>query len=68
MRFRIFSLAGDMIYETNINNATSGEKSITWDLLNKSGAKVGPGLYMYELRADTGLKKYRVMKKVVVIK
>ena len=54
----IFTVAGEFVNEIkheNINNSSDG--NAWWNLRNKKGRKVAPGLYIYVVETDNGLTK-----------
>jgi len=65
---KIFNLLGELVREDELD-ATPGEnKTFSWRCDNQNGSKVGTGVYILKLIADTGSKKYVATKKQIVIR
>jgi len=49
---RIYTVAGDLIWEDQYNNQTAG--NIEWDVKNQSGEEVASGIYVYKIENPNG--------------
>ncbi|MBN1383446.1 MAG: T9SS type A sorting domain-containing protein [Elusimicrobia bacterium] len=67
LTLEIFTLLGELVYEKEWVKTTAGTYTETWALLNDSTDKVGTGVYIFRIKADTGTNSYNVSKKLVVI-
>jgi len=61
---RIYDTAGQVVRTLMQGSMTPGSYSPLWDGLNDSGARVGSGVYFYELRAGsfTSMKKMTLLR------
>jgi flagellar hook assembly protein FlgD len=68
IRVRIYTLAGDLVYEHSEYGLTTGtERNIVWDAKNQSGKSVGRGLYYVVVHEDDAEGTIQTVKKVAVI-
>jgi hypothetical protein len=49
--FKIFTVAGDLVWETS---QTEGTGTIAWDTKNLQGEEVSSGIYIFRLESQTG--------------
>jgi hypothetical protein len=61
----IFTLSGDMVDELPFDG-TTGNGSLTWDLVSRNGQDVTSGVYLYSVEADDSNFKRFVSKFVVI--
>ncbi|MBN1884482.1 MAG: hypothetical protein JW876_03020 [Candidatus Krumholzibacteriota bacterium] len=62
---RIFTVSGDLVWETVFSSAGGEDGVITWDVKNKEGRDVGSGVYVYKVEASNGDHMYG---RIVVIR
>ena len=66
MTVRIYNVAGELVWKTEVTGATA---SFKWDLRNRQGTRVTPGLYIAALEASdaqTGMKSRKLLRLAVV--
>lgn len=65
---KIYTLTGDLVRDERFSNLTAGNiSSFVWDTTNKSGRKVGRGLYFYVVREEDSQGTLQVTKKLAVL-
>ncbi|MCI0481293.1 MAG: hypothetical protein L0213_06875 [Candidatus Dadabacteria bacterium] len=62
---RIFTVAGDLVWETKHESLDGQDGIISWDVKNKEGNEVGSGVYIFRCESNTGGSVYG---RVVVIR
>jgi flagellar hook assembly protein FlgD len=62
----IFNILGEKIYTVSVSGS-QGTNSQTWDLKNKSGGRVGSGLYLVRIKASGTGGAAEALKKLVVV-
>jgi hypothetical protein len=55
---KIYSVAGDLIWETHYSDPTGEDGVVTWDVKNKHGLDVGSGVYIYRCKNVDGSDMY----------
>jgi hypothetical protein len=51
---RIYTVSGDLVWETDIYEPTGTDGVISWNTRNKSGNEVGSGVYIYKCERQDG--------------
>lgn len=64
-RIKIYTVAGDLVWETNSTQDVWKEGVVSWDVQNKEGLDVGSGVYIFRCEADGGDHVYG---RIVVIR
>ena len=64
--FTVYDLAGRAVY-SRTRSETSGPRSVRWDATNEVGELVAPGLYVWQIRADTAADEYVESGTVAVV-
>jgi uncharacterized repeat protein (TIGR01451 family) len=65
MTVRIYNIAGELVWKTEVTGASA---SFKWDLRNRQGTRVSPGLYVAALEARdpaTGVKSRKLLRLAV---
>jgi hypothetical protein len=62
---KIYTVAGDLVWETHHSSLDGTGGVVTWDVHNKHGQPVGSGVYIYKFEADSGDTMYG---RIVVIR
>jgi len=62
---KIYTVAGDLVWETHHSNPSGSNGVLSWDVRNKEGQDVGSGVYIYRCEADNGEHVYG---RIVVIR
>lgn len=55
---KIYTVAGDLVWEVHHSSLDGSGGVITWDTNNKHGQQVGSGVYIYRVESDTGDSMY----------
>lgn len=55
---KIFTISGDLVWETYHSNPDGRDGVITWNTLNKHGELTGSGVYIYKCESGTGDSVY----------
>jgi len=66
MTVRIYNIAGELVWKAEVTGAGA---SLRWDLKNREGTQVVPGLYVAVLDAHdpvTGMKDRKLLRLAVV--
>lgn len=51
---KVYTVAGDLVWETHHSNPDGTDGIVSWDVRNKEGRDVGSGVYIYRCEADGG--------------
>ena len=62
---KIFTVSGDLVWETHHSSSTGEDGIITWNVKNKRGQEVGSGVYIYRCEGSDGSGMYG---RIVVIR
>jgi len=62
---KIYTVAGDLVWETHHSSLDGTGGVITWDVNNKHGQPIGSGVYIYKFESDSGDTMYG---RIVVIR
>lgn len=62
---KIYTVAGDLVWETHHSSLDGTGGVITWDTKNKHGQPTGSGVYIYKFESDSGDTMYG---RVVIIR
>jgi hypothetical protein len=62
---KIYTVAGDLVWETHYSNPDGQDGIVSWNVRNKEGREVGSGVYIYRCEADGGDAVYG---RIVVIR
>jgi hypothetical protein len=62
---RIYTVAGDLVWEGSHYNADGRDGIWSWNVKNKNGLDVGSGVYVYRVKSATGEDMYG---RIVVIR
>jgi len=68
IKLQIYNILGELLYEEEKEETAGENKTLTWDGINKSGNKLGSGVYIYKLIATFGNDRYETTKKMIFIK
>jgi len=61
VQFKIFTLAGDLVWSVNLPNTSSGPRTITWDGCNGQGHRVMNGVYWLFMQTEAGVEaKFKI--------
>ena len=55
---KIYTVAGDLVWETHHSSLDGTGGVVTWDTNNKHGQQAGSGVYIYRVESDTGDSMY----------
>jgi hypothetical protein len=55
---KIYTVAGDLVWETHHSNPDGTDGVVTWDTKNKHGQLTGSGVYIYRVESDAGDSMY----------
>ncbi|HLD30384.1 MAG TPA: T9SS type A sorting domain-containing protein, partial [bacterium] len=66
IEIRVFDLLGNLMWEHS-ESLPVGKNSIGWDLMSLRGSRIGSGVYLYRITADSGRNIDKTVKKLVVI-
>ncbi len=55
---KVFTIAGDLVWETYYTNPDGTDGVITWNTMNKHGELTGSGVYIYKCESGTGDSVY----------
>jgi len=55
---KIYTVAGDLVWETHHSSSDGTAGVVTWDVQNKHGQQAGSGVYIYKVESDTGDSMY----------
>jgi hypothetical protein len=64
-QIKIYTVSGDLVWETEHSDPTGRDGVVSWDVRNKEGRDVGSGVYIY--RCETSSTDY-VYGRIVVIR
>lgn len=64
MKLEVFNILGEQVYDESWT-ATPGIWK-TWDLKNKDGSKLGSGVYLYRITADSVTAKPKLKKLIII--
>jgi hypothetical protein len=64
VKLAIYNTAGQLIRELTSGEFASGKHNVTWDGLDGNGERVGSGVYLYRIEADSFVS----MKKMILTK
>lgn len=62
---KLYTVAGDLVWETHHSNPGGRNGIVSWDVRNKEGREVGSGVYIYRCETDGGDAVYG---RIVVIR
>jgi len=62
---KVFTVAGDLVWENVQSASNSGGGNVEWDLTNRSGDAVTSGVYIYRVESSNG---DQVFGRIVVIR
>lgn len=62
---KIYTVAGDLVWEGSYYNADGRDGILSWNVKNKNGLDVGSGVYVYRVESATGEDMYG---RIVVIR
>lgn len=66
---KIYTIAGDLVFDHDFGVVAVGNvNQFTWNAVNKSGAKLGRGLYYYVLREEDNQGTLQTVKKLVILR
>ncbi len=55
---KIYTVAGDLVWETHHSSPSGDNGVITWNVKNRKGQKVGSGVYIYRCKSSDGGDMY----------
>lgn len=53
-KIKIYTVSGDLVWETGYSDPTGRNGVVSWDTKNKEGQEVGSGVYIFRCEADGG--------------
>ena len=67
--FEVFDFSGRCIWmhEESSSNS-SGVQTVTWDLTNGAGAKIGTGIYLYRAKVRCGQSKWTTKTQKIIVR
>jgi len=68
MTLKIYTLMGEEIYSEQYLDSGVGQRTRTWNLTSSGGARVAPGVYLYQFKSDNGTFQMTAYSKMVVVK
>ena len=64
--FKIYNVAGNLVYRNQLENVTGHQSSFTWRCQNQIETSVASGIYIYVLEAELGNRIIRRSGKIAV--
>ncbi len=72
VKIELYAITGELVWEYEEKFADEGPKNIPsssdYNCINKNGAKLGTGLYIYKVTIEYPTRKEKTIKKMVIIK
>ncbi len=68
VRIRVFSVAGQIIFEEFHDNRSAGAYTFTWNATNNFGKRVSSGVYLVSLQASGRQAIHRSSRKIILAK